>query len=323
MKKKLLAAVALICIAVAIVMLWRVYSILQHETTIVSRGLAVQSVYATGTVEPVFWSKVSPAIAGKVAKIYVKEGQRVQEGELLVGLEDRVERALLTELQARLDYLDKEVERHRKLRARDIVSIRTFQKTLSEHNKTTALTRAQEQLLKRMVVSSPMDGVILRRDIEPGEYIKAGEVIMWVGLKTPLRITADVDEEDIPLVKIGQRVLIKADAFPEEVSEGTVAKITPKGDPVTKNFRVRIALPDDTKFLIGMTAEINIITEQRPDALLIPKTSVINGNVWVVRNSTINKTPVKVGIVGEEKVQILEGLREGEKVLLKPSKSKL
>ncbi len=164
-----------------------------------------------------------------------------------------------------------------------------------------------------------MDGTLLKRDLEPGEFVKAGDVVMWVGLISPLRITADVDEEDIPLVTVGQKVLIKSDAFPDEISEGTVAKITPKGDPISKNFRVRIALPKDAKFLIGMTAEVNIITRQLSNALLLPKSSVVKGEVWKVENSAINRQAVKVGIVGENKVQILEGLQKDDEVLLNHS----
>ncbi len=297
---------------------WRLFLVPSYDTVKVTKGKAVQSVYATGSIEPVYWSKISPAIAGQISEILAKEGQQVNKGEVLARLEDKVERAQLAELHAKRQYLTLETERQLKLRARNVASKRTYEKVLSLFQEIKAEIKAQEQLLERMVVSSPMDGVVLKRDIELGEYVKSGDVIMWVGLTTPLRVTADVDEEDIPLVRKGQKVLIKADAFPGEIHEGMVSKITLKGDPVSKNFRVRVGLPADTKFLIGMTVEINVIAKEVPEALLVPKSSVINNKLWLVKGGKAIATAVKVGIVGEEKIQIVKGVKEGEAVVLNP-----
>ena len=113
-----------------------------------------------------------------------------------------------------------------------------------------------------MTIISPIDGMVLRREIEPGEFVKQGDTAFWVGQPKPLRITAEVDEEDIPLVKLKQRALIKSDAFPEQVSEGLISDITPKGDPLNKNFRVRISLPENSPLYVGMTVEVNIIINE-------------------------------------------------------------
>ena len=73
----------------------------------------------------------------------------------------------------------------------------------------------------------------------------------------------EIDEEDIPLVSPGQQVLIGADAFPDRVFEGRVQEITPKGDPIARSFRVRIALSGDTPLRTGMTADCNILIDRR------------------------------------------------------------
>lgn len=310
--------ITLLFVGLALLVLWYLFVSPRYETVAVEKGLAIQGVYATGEVEPVYWSKISATLPGRISEVMVREDQSVRKGEVLARLEDRVERAQLEELNAQLQFLEKETERQRKLQAQAFASRQKFERAQSAHQVVLAEIKSQKQLLERMTISSPMDGVVLRRDIEPGEYVKSGELIMWVGLTRPLRITADVDEEDIPFVRKGQKVLIKADAFGQEVFEGTVNKITPKGDPVSKNFRVRIALPDDTRLLIGMTAEINIVIQKQKNALLIPKSSVFNNSVWIVRNRSISKHPVKIGIEGEEKLQILEGVSLGDQVLRYP-----
>ena len=88
-----------------------------------------------------------------------------------------------------------------------------------------------------------------------------------------------MDEEDIPLVTVGQPVLIKADAFPGRILDGTVAEITPKGDPVNKSYRVRIGLPPDTPLMIGMTVESNIVVRREDAALLVPQAASRDGRL--------------------------------------------
>ena len=142
--------------------------------------------------------------------------------------------------------------------------------------------------------------------------------LFWVGAPRPLRITAEVDEEDIARVKVGQKVLIKADAFAERVLEAKVDRITPKGDPVNKTFRVRVVLPDDTPLLVGMTTEINIITQERENALLIPATALMDGKVLTVENGYARTLAVRTGIRGRTMTEILDGLSPDQPVIAAP-----
>ena len=219
---------------------------------------------------------------------------------------------------ARLQFLDKEVTRYAELSLKDHVSRQSYEKVLSERNSVKAQLETQNALVARMLMTSPLDGTVLRRDIEPGEAAKTDQVIFWVGQLKPLRISAEVDEEDIPLVKSGQKSLIKADAFINKNVIEEVSEITPKGDPVNKNFRVRISLPDDSPLLIGMTVEVNIVTKEEPDSLLIPSSCVIGKKVWVSENGEISERIIKTGIRSEYLIQVLDGLRENEKILAKP-----
>ena len=91
-----------------------------------------------------------------------------------------------------------------------------------------------------------------------------GRVLPMAG--EPLQIVAEVNEEDIPRVTIGQTVLLRSDAFTGTALKGTLHEITPAGDPVAKTFRIRIALPDDTPLKVGMSVEANVVTREKPDA---------------------------------------------------------
>ena len=298
---------------------WSLFGKKQHEVISPIHGTVIQAVYATGEVEPVYWSKIATQIAGKVEKIFVQEGDAINKDETLVKLEDSVEHIIARQYIANLHYLEKEKERYKSLSEKDYSSKRKYERTLNDYQIAKAQLDAQNEVIERMLIKSPLNGMVLKRDVEPGEIITLSDIIFWVGKLKPLRISAEVDEEDIALIKIGQTALIKADAFPDAIIEGKISEITPKGDPIDKNFRVRISLPNDTSLLIGMTVEINIITKMIDNALIVPKNSIINNIAWVKEGKKFKEKAVKTGITNEQQVQILDGLTETDKILYNPT----
>lgn len=300
---------------------WAAYSATKRvsvETAAVARGPAVEAVYATGVVEPVYWAKVAPTIVGRIAEIMMRDGDRVDRDDPLLRLDDREARAELARLEARQKFTGEELERYERLARSSIASQQAYERARSEHIQALAQVAAAKQRLADYTLRAPLDGTVLRQDGEVGETVTAGQVLFWVGKRTPLRIVADVDEEDIPRVQLGQAALIAADAFGGHVFRGKIDEITPKGDPINKNYRVRVSLPEGTPLHIGMTTEVNIVVRRTEDALLVPYEAVRQGTVWVVANGRIERRAVKTGIVGDRQIQILEGLKEGEVVVADP-----
>lgn len=292
------------------------------DTVTVSRTEIIRAVYATGTVEPVNRTMLSPEKTGRLMEIVHNEGEKVTKGDVVARMESRLVEERLQEAQEHLIYVTKEAKRNRKLVTSGAVSRKQAEDAEREYGETRERVHQLRRELEDLKLVSPVDGLVLRREAEIGETVQAGEAAFWVGSPKPLRITADVDEEDIGQVKLGQVALIKADAFPNRVFEGKVNEITPQGDPVNKVFRVRIALPDDAPLMINMTVEVNIITERIPNALVIPAESESGSYVWQVINGKKQKTPVKTGIRNETQVQILEGLKEGDVISRKPPEGK-
>jgi RND family efflux transporter MFP subunit len=288
------------------------------ETVSPTRGPAVQAVYATGVVEPVYWAKVTPLSRDRIAELCACEGMPVKTGDQLARLDDREEQAELAELNARENFLAAEVKRYRKLVERRVVSSQAYERAVSEHGQVRAAIAAAKERLRQLVLRAPLDGIVLRKDGEVGEVAEPGDVLFWVGRAKPLWIVAEVDEEDIPHVRTQQAVLVKADAFPDQNLSGTVAQITPKGDPINKNYRVRISLPEDTPLHIGMTTEINIIARRVEDAILVPLEAVSNSTVWMVRDGRALRRAVKTGLKGNGRIEIVQGLSPSDVVILSP-----
>jgi len=304
---------------IASLFFWRSYVKNNYETTTPFIGKAIQAVYANGEVEPVFWSKISTQISGRISEIYVDEGESILSNQTLAKLDDSVECSKATELVSRLAYLEKELVRYKELVSTDNASISKYELINSEYKTVSAQIKTQNEVVARMQIKSPMDGVVLKRNIESGEVATIGKDILWVGKLSPLRITANIDEEDIPMVKIGQKVLIKADAFPNRSFDGKISEITPKGDPIDKNFRVRVSIDNKTPLMIGMTVEINVITKQRDNAILVPTISVIDNKIWKMDGKKIKIQEVKTGISNDNNTEILEGIKETDQILLNPS----
>ncbi len=284
--------------------------------TAVDRGPAVDAIYATGTVEPIRWAKIASTETGRIVSYPVVEGQKVARGGVLLRLDDTEARADLAKLEAQVAFLESDAERYAQLLERENVSRQTYDRVRSELRQAKAAAAAARQHVEDMTITAPLEGVVIRKDREIGEVVKLGDVLLWIGQDRPYWITADVDEEDIPRISVGQEAMITADAFPGRVLSGEVAKITPMGDPVDKQYRVRVILPADSPLLIGMTTEVNVIARQDDEALLIPEAALEDGVVWVVEGGLARRREVRIGVYAEERVEILEGLRDGELVIL-------
>jgi len=279
------------------------------------RGPAVQAVYATGNVEPVHWAKVTPLERGRIVELCKCEGQLIRKGAFLARLDTGEIEAQVRELVAREQFTTDEVARYRSLWEKRTISRQAYERVVSNHDQARAAVAAARERIEHLLLRAPMDGTILRRDGEVGEVVESGQVLFWVGRPVPLWIIAEVDEEDIPLVAVDQKTLVKADAFPGQVLQGSVAQITPKGDPVNKSYRVRIHLPEDSPLRIGMTTEVNIVVAEKVDTLLVPATSVRGDSLFVIEGERVAVRDVVIGIRGNEFLEVLSGLDGVERLV--------
>ena len=185
---------------------------------------------------------------------------------------------------------------------------------------------AAQARLVQTTVRAGINGVVLKRDVYPGDLATPGKELLQLGDPARIRITATVDERDIPRVTVGQGVVMSTDALPGRILRGVVSEITPGGDSSQRAFRVRITLNTaptgpatrDPALPFGLTLEINIITHQNPNALLVPASAVAGRHVWVVEGGRARHRAVVAGVSGPQKVEIRQGLADGEQVIVNP-----
>ncbi len=279
------------------------------------RGDAAEIVYASGTVEPRAWAKVAPVTRDRIVEQCDCEGSRVARGDVLARLDDSQVRATLSELEARLALAQEEFRRLSKLAERNVASQQAVDRARADLLQIEALIAGQKARLETYVLRAPSPGVVLRQDGEVGEVAELGTVLFWVGEPKPLLIIAEVNEEDIPRVEVGQRAILRADAFPGQTLGAVVDSITPKGDSVTKTYRVRLRLPDDTPLKIGMSTDVNIVIRVSRNALLIPSSAIEGNWVVLVEGGRAWRREIRTGIRGTNGVEVLSGITDGTRVV--------
>jgi RND family efflux transporter MFP subunit len=313
-RRQILIAVLIVLVAGAAAGWWRLGRGPQVAAVAAVRGIAVEIVYATGGVEPVRWAKVASVIRDRIIEICDCEGKTVAKGDVLVRLDSRQVEAGLKELKAREDFLKREMSRVSELITRGSATAQAHERAAMDLQTVQGLISVQTEKIADYTIVAPMNGVVLRRDGEIGEIAEAGQILFRIGVPKPLQVVAEVNEEDIPRVALGQTVLFRTDAFPDRRLEGKVSEITPMGDIAAKTFRVKIALPDDTLLKPGMSVEANIVTREKPNALLIPADALKGNVVFVIDGTRTHKRDVTAGIRGTRTAEILSGLSEGERV---------
>jgi membrane fusion protein, multidrug efflux system len=302
-------------VLVAGVVVWAMQRAPKVATVAPHRGEAAEIVYASGVVEPKIWAKVTSLVRERIVWTCNCEAQTVEMGALLAKLDDSEANAALKELEARLQLAQENFTRLSTLLERHVASQQALDQSRAEVAQLEALIAGQKAKLDNYVLRAPSAGVVLRRDGEVGEIAEPGAVLFWVGQPSPLLVVADVNEEDIPRVQLSQRVLLRSDAFRGQVLEGTVDSVTPKGDPVTKTYRVRVSLPADTPLRIGMSTDVNIVTRVAKDALLVPSLAVRGDKLFVVDQGRAVQRAVEFGIRGLNDVQVLSGLAGDARII--------
>lgn len=313
--KSLSLLLVLLAIATGGVGYWFHHRAPRVTTVRATQGDAAEVVYATGVVEPRYWAKVTSLVRERIVAQQDCEGEPVQAGDVLARLNSREAEMAVAELQARLELARDEYLRLSQLVSSSAASQRELDQARSEMASLEAAVAKQTARLDNYEIRSPIEGIVLRRDGEIGEIAEPGTVLFWVGQPRPLVVIAEVNEEDIPRVAVGQRTLLRSDAFPDRSLEAVVDNITPKGDPLTRTYRVRFLLPDDTPLMIGMSVDVNVVVRVVEDARLLPSLALQDDAVFVVEDGVARRRQLEIGIRGLQSVEILSGLEEDARVI--------
>lgn len=284
-------------------------------TSVATLAPVSEAIYGAGTVEPARWAKVVPLQRRRLVDLCTCEGQTVKAGQVLGRQDDAEERNTLNELQLSSQQAQRDLERAEKDRTKSDAAQKEYEQRWTQAEEYKSRIAAEQVRIDQFVLRAPLDGMVLRRDGEVGEIAGPTDVLFWVGPPLPMQVIAEVNEEEINRIALGQKAFLRSEAFPGRALRASVSQITPKGDPTRKTFRIYLLLPNDTPLRIGMSVEANIIFREKPAAIVVPAEAVADNGVQVVNNSRIERVPVRVGIRGSRNVEIVGDVSRGMAVL--------
>ncbi len=337
----------------------------------VGRGDLAVTVSGSGNIAVSDEVRLAFGAGGKVDKIYVDEGDKVNEGDVLAKLDtDSLELALTqakaAQTQAEAALAQAEAAQAQASAARDDAeySLKQLKKVLlasSDRVKVAeayldaaelqleaaesqfkaaesqlemagqVVAEAQRQLDEASITAS-FDGLVAsvyakEGDIVPSPTMSPMAIIHLIDPAT-MELEAEVDEIDIADVEPGQRAIIEVDALPDVQFEGVVASIPPlpslRGGVVLYDVKIGFSVPEGSALRVGMSATADIIISERSNVLLVPSRAIIKDSqgraiVQVVVDKQTEERLVVVGLSDGFETEIIDGLKEGEVVLRKPS----
>ena len=311
----------------------------------VERSRIERIVVATGTVEPVREVEIRPRIPGIVERILVENGDAVSEGQIVIEIERHLLASRVNEAKAALEQARVEL-RYAKIELRRVENLRK-QGAASEGNLDDARARAEQgaagvaraaaqlETLRTQLgyarVVSPLAGRVLEVHTEEGSAVSpvtsvtGGSLLLSLAATDTLHLEGLVDENEVARVEVGQPARIRAEAFEGRIFVGEVREIAPMGERIQNvtYFEVEIEITDPDAALLRprMSGDAEIITEVVEQALVVPETALHYRGEQVYVESPgdaeiPNRHDISIGIVDGAKVQVLEGIEVGEKVIL-------
>ena len=273
----------------------------------------------TGTVIPNEMVSLRPEISGLVERISFKEGEFVKKGTPLLYLNDDELRAQAD----RLNYIKKLYEdqenRQRQLLDREAISQEEYDIVLNQFNTNLADIQLIDAQLRKTVIRAPFDGVLGLRQVSEGSFISSSDPIVSVVNIDPIKLEFSVPERYANKVKTGSEVIFSSNAV-EGNAKGRVFAIEPNIDAATRTLKIRAESPNSQRqYLPGMFVRVSLNLDVEENALMVPAESLIpeldGYKVFVVRDGVVEEAKVTIGTRTERKVQIVDGLREGDLVL--------
>ena len=290
------------------------------EVVKASRRSIAASYNGTAALEARGEAQVVAKTSGLALQVYAEVGQPVRAGQTLVRID--ADRATLQVAQS--DVLVRKLQanfaRAQQLASEKMVSANDLDQLRYDLENARASNRLARLELSYTTVKAPISGVIAERSIKPGNLVQINTPIMRIVDTSRLEATLNAPEREIETLKAGQTVQLSVDALPGKTFEGRIDRVAPVVDAGSGTFRVVCAFDGGGLLQPGMFARIRINYDQRANALVIPRSALLEDGtdpaVFTVRGEKASRVPLKLGSIDGEWVEVLGGLKEGEPVVV-------
>lgn len=366
MKKYLIYGIALlIIVSVSYKLMNRDTGSMLYKTQKIENGDIMESITASGTINPLSTVSVGSQASGRIAEIYVDYNSVVKKGQLLALIDQENAKATVQQREAALDiakaqvaveennikYYKKALNRISKLNASKYSTEKDLEAAERDYDNSVAQLALEQAQVKQAQASlnsaqtelsyteikAPVDGIVISKSVEVGQTVAASfetpEIFSVAEDLTKMQIEASVVEADIAKVKEGQQVRFTVDSYADDYFYGTVTQV--RNEAITTSnvvtYTVVIGIDNtDLKLKPGMTANVEIITAEEKNVMLVPNQALRfyiddsdkakrykDRGVWIIKNGRPERVTVKIGVSDDDNTQILESsLKIGDEVIV-------
>lgn len=293
------------------------------EVAPVENGRIARTVTVSGNIEPLRTVGVNAQLAGALRAVNVEEGSRVTQGDTLAQVDDREISAQLASAEAAYEVADAAHQRAERLRERQVITAAEYER---DRAALAAADAQRDQLRARLgyaTVRAPITGVVTEKSVEAGDIVGVQTQLFTIADVSTLVVRVRVSELDVVALRAGDRTDVVLDAFPGEVLVGRVRRIFPAADPASRLVPVEVALTgaDAAVARQGFLARVTFALGVHENVRLVPASAIVTDAsggraLYVIEEGRAERRIVRTGLTSEGRVEILEGVDQGEIVVV-------
>lgn len=289
------------------------------EVAAVARRPIEASYSGTANLEAPGEAQVVAKTSGVLLQLLAEEGDQVRAGQVLARIDPDRPRLEMERARALVRKLENNHRRAQELAASKLVAAEQAEQIRFDLEAARAAYELAQLELSYTNIVAPIDGVIAQRMVKPGNLIQLNSTLFRIVDDSRLEAVLNVPERDLATMKAGLAVHMAVDAMPGQVFEGTIDRVSPVVDAGSGTFRVVTAFPGDRGLRPGMFGRIDVVYDQRTDALTVPRAALIEDAgetaVFAVRDKKAVRVTIEVGHMSGELAEVRKGLTEGDQVV--------
>ena len=284
---------------------------------------------SVGSLTAINGVDLSSEVSGIVKEIRFTSGQFVKQGDIVLVMDTSIQDAALKDNMAKLQLSQLNYARDKKLFEKNVSSQAAVDTRYAELQESEAGVQSVQAQIKQKTITAPFDGKLGIRQVNLGQYISPGTTIVTLQSLNPLYVMANIPEQYLPQLHMGQRADVTVNFGSGRTIEGKITAINSKVDQVTRNILVQATIPnDDLSLYPGMFAYVKLWLENEKKLIVVPQTAVsysLSGDyIFIIKDESKKKDKsllrvyrqyVKVGERRGNEAGILDGLKEGDTIV--------
>jgi membrane fusion protein (multidrug efflux system) len=290
------------------------------EVAAVDRRSIAAYIETNGVLEAENEVDIVARIAGPIVELATEEGRQVRKGQLLARIDEAETRAQVEIAEVRLREAERAFERATASRENELISEETYEQVLSEKEAAEAQLTDQRIRLGYTRIEAPFNAIVIERAVKLAENVTVNQRLFRISDFDPLLCEIQVPEKELSRLELGQRAHLSVEAWPGDRFPAKLLRISPVVDAETGTIRVTLAVGAGKKLRPGMFASVFLEIDTRENALAMPRTALalesLGDTVFVAQEGEAKRREVKLGYEEADVVEVLEGLEEGERVIV-------